>query len=353
MKKTSPSVPSSHTIEKRIDYFDLLRPIAIFFVILIHCTAPYFTSLPIDSRSWLITNLFESISRWAVPIFIMISGAIHLSRKRDLKTFFKKNVLKLIIILFSWNFIYAVVDLINGSSLSTFLYSLIGGHYHLWFLYMLLGLYLLTPFFKTFLENPKYVKLFLLISFIFGIALPELSDTLALLPSHLDTIGSGLNHALGITGFGNLLGYSFYYILGYYLHHKVFNTKTKQLIYLFGFIGFLITFFVTWIFSASINSPTAIFFKDLTINDALISIALFVYAKYHTKKTFLPNLLIRISKYSLGIYVMHLLILENVLVFLPSTTILVDIPIQAILCFIICLALTFCLHKIPLLKKIV
>lgn len=353
MKKSPSPTPPNQVIAKRIDYFDLLRPIAIFFVILIHCTAPYFTSLSVNSHSWLVANFFESISRWAVPIFIMISGAIHLSRKRDFKTFFKKNILKLTIILFSWNFIYAIVDLINGSSLSNFIYTFIGGHYHLWFLYMLLGLYLLTPFLKTFLEDPKYFKLFLLISFIFGIVLPELSDIFSILPSYFNAIGSGLNHALGVTGFGNIFGYSFYYLLGYYLHHKIFNTKTKKIIYSFGLIGILITFFVTWIFSALLNSPTAIFFKDLTVNNVLVSIALFIYAKYHIQKTFLSKLFIHISKYSLGIYVTHLLILENILIFLPSMIILIDIPIKAFLCFSICLILTFCLHKVPLLKKIV
>ena len=340
-------------MKKRIYYFDLLRTVAIFFVVLIHCVATQFTSLPVDSRSWLVANLFESISRWAVPIFIMISGAIHLSMNRDFKTFFKKNILKLTIILFSWNFIYATVGLINGSSFSDFIYSFIGGHYHLWFLYMLLGLYFMTPFFKKFLDNPKNVKLFLLISFIFGIALPELSDIFSILPSPLNSVGSGLNHALGVAGFGKLLGYSFYYILGYYLHHKTLDIKTKKIIYIAGVLSVAITFFATWGFSIFTNSPVAILLKDLTINNVLVSIALFTYTKHHIKKNFISNLLIRTSKYSLGIYVIHILILENVLIFLPFMPTIIDVPIKAILCFSISLIATFCIHKIPLLKKIV
>lgn len=59
------------------------------------------------------------------------------------------------------------------------------------------------------------------------------------------------------------------------------------------------------------------------------------------------------SKYSLGIYVVHLLILENLLIFLPYMPTFFEIPVKAILCFSASLLLTFCLRKIPLIKKTV
>ena len=347
------SVSLAPTFKKHIDYFDLLRTVAIFFVIIIHCVAMQFTSLPVDSRSWLVANFFESISRWAVPIFIMISGALHLGKDRDLNTFFKKNVLKIVIILLSWNLIYGIVGLIYGSSLSAFVQNVIGGHYHLWFLYMLLALYLLTPFIKTIIKDPKHLKLFLLISFIFGIALPELADILTILPSRLNNVGLGLTHALDSFGFGKIIGYSFYYVLGYYLHHKKLSTRTIKYFYLAGIIGLLFTFFATWCFSVMINSPTVIFLKDLTVNNVLMSVGLFILAKHHTPKNIISNLLIRMSKYSLGIYVTHALALETILVFLPTMPLYLDIPVRAICCFFICLILSFCLRKIPILKKIV
>lgn len=342
------------TAANRIDYFDFLRTIAIFFVILIHCTAPEFTSLPINSRSWLASNVFESISRFAVPIFVMISGALNLSKDRDIKTFFKKNVLKIAIILFSWNLIYSVIGLAQGSSLSTFVYSLIAGHYHLWFLYMLLGLYILTPFLKTMLSDQKRIKLFLIISFLFGIALPGLANILNILPYHFtNVVGSGLDRILNIVGFGNLIGYSFYYVLGYYLHFNNLKPKTRKILYSAGAICIFFTFFATWGASIITHTPNVKFLIDLAINNAVISAAIFVFAKHHTFKTCISKVLIRISKYSLGIYVTHAIILENILIYLPSMPIALDIVVKAISCFVICLVLVFCLQKIPFLKKIV
>lgn len=352
-KKVKKADLSTQSSEKHIYYFDLLRTVAIFFVAIIHCTATYFVTLSPESRSWLVADFFESISRWAVPVFIMISGALHLSKDRDINTFFRKNVLKILIILFSWNIIYGIVGLINGSSWSDFIYSVIGGHYHLWFLYMLLGLYILTPFIKPFLDDPKRLKLFLLISFIFGIALPELMDILATLPWHLNSAESGFNHALNLVGFGKIIGYSFYYVLGYYLHHKIFSKKEQKRIYLASLVGLLITFFATWCLSVVISSPTTIFLKDLTINNALMSIGIFTVAKYYASNNKVSGLLIQISKYSLGIYVVHALLLENLFIHLPTLPILLEIPIVAVLCFLACLITVFCLRKIPFLRKIV
>lgn len=339
------------TKKKRIEYFDLLRIVAIFFVILIHCSGPLFVSLQIDSYSWLTTCLFESVSRWAVPIFIMVSGSIHLSRNRNFKLFFKKNILKLIIILVFWNFIYAIFETIKNPSLSTFIYNFISGHYHFWFLYMLLGLYSITPILKSFLKSEKRILFFLLLSFLFGIAIPFLTDILTTLPEPFNILGSSLSNVSKNTGFGSLLGYSFFYVLGYFLYHKKITIKTRIIIYYIGLIGIIITFLATWIFSNITQSQTAIFLKDLTINNVFISISVFTFAKYHPIKNSISRGLIRISKYSLGIYVVHLLILENLLILLPHMPAFLEIPVKTILCFSISLLLTFCLRKIPLIKK--
>lgn len=347
------SLPSVKVAKKRISYFDVLRTVAIFFVVVIHCCIVPFSSLSIGSRNWLATVLFESASRWAVPIFMMISGALHLSKKRDVSTFFKKNVLKIVIILLSWRLVYAIADVSAGSSLLDYVYGFVRGHYHLWFLYMLLGLYLITPFLKAFLDDPKLLKLYLLISFIFGIALPELVDIFIAIPSCFDDIALRLEHSLGLFGFGKLLGYSFYFVLGYYLYHKKPKTKYVKKIYIAGLIGLLFTFFMTWWFSVMTNSPTSIFIKDLTINNTLMSVGVFTFVRRHTSKSLLSKTLIRMSKYSLGIYVIHVLLLEKVLVLLSPMPAFLDIPIKATLCFFACLALTFCLRKIPFIKRIV
>ena len=57
---------------QRIISFDLLRIVAAFAVIMIHTSGQWFGEL---SPEWEFANIYDSLSRWCVPVFIMISGA--------------------------------------------------------------------------------------------------------------------------------------------------------------------------------------------------------------------------------------------------------------------------------------
>ncbi len=159
----------------RIIAFDFLRIIAILFVITIHTTAPTFYAYPIKSGGFLLATLLNSISRPAVPIFVMISGALMLDERKQIsnKKIFKKS-LYLLLILFGWSIFYASISLIisppqTGFSISSFIKAILLGHYHLWFLYMLIGLYLFTPILRLFVKkaNSKYILYFFLFAFNF------------------------------------------------------------------------------------------------------------------------------------------------------------------------------------------
>lgn len=61
-------------------YIDILRVIASFAVVLIHVTVSYIDDYSADTSQWAILNLFNSLSRWSVPVFVMISGAVTLGK---------------------------------------------------------------------------------------------------------------------------------------------------------------------------------------------------------------------------------------------------------------------------------
>ena len=64
-------------MEKRCIYFDILRIVACFAVIIIHVCSWYLYS-DINSPNWQVFNFYNSIVKWSVPIFVMISGALFL-----------------------------------------------------------------------------------------------------------------------------------------------------------------------------------------------------------------------------------------------------------------------------------
>lgn len=79
---------------KRILYVDILRILSIIAVIILHFTAELLTSSnDFNTSSWWINNLFNSISRFAVPVFFMISGAMILRTEiRSYPEFYKRGL---------------------------------------------------------------------------------------------------------------------------------------------------------------------------------------------------------------------------------------------------------------------
>ena len=66
-----------------IFYIDFLRFIAVIAVIAIHVLGPFrYLYGEIPDSQWLAATSINSISRWAVPVFMMISGALLLSTDR-------------------------------------------------------------------------------------------------------------------------------------------------------------------------------------------------------------------------------------------------------------------------------
>lgn len=92
------------------DYnMDLLRILASLMVIVIHVSAYNFLDTPTKSIEWLSYDMYDSIVRSAVPIFLMISGAFFLNDKiqNNLKKLYTKNIFKLVLVFVIWSFIYA------------------------------------------------------------------------------------------------------------------------------------------------------------------------------------------------------------------------------------------------------
>ena len=85
---------------KRLVYLDWLRILAALAVVTIHVSASVVTDSAQEYKSpWMAGNFYDSIGRWCVPIFVMISGALMLSSKRDvtIRDFLQKKMSKILI----------------------------------------------------------------------------------------------------------------------------------------------------------------------------------------------------------------------------------------------------------------
>lgn len=211
----------------RIPYLDALRCLAILLVIALHVTAPIMVSPTLSqTNTWLACMVLDPLVRVGVPLFLMISGCLMLDdpRSREITPFYKKQLPKLLIPLVVWNGIYFAGAVLTGSqplSLSVFLQLLLGQgvKYHMWYIYMLLGIYLICPFLRRLIETctPRQILL------LFGIILFS------------STLRPALNQILPfqVVLFGPMLeGLVGYVLLGWLLGRQELSRRTRLLIYL-------------------------------------------------------------------------------------------------------------------------
>ena len=194
-------MPAEHSTRRRVIYFDILRIVAIFFVVFVHLAAQHWADVDVSSRAWFAFNLYCTTGKWSVPIFVMISGALFLGRDVSISSILKKNVARIATVFLFWSGCYALIDLVfRHAPLSVVLSQFITGHYHLWFLYMIVGLYLLIPLLRPIAQSETLMRYFLLLALIFTFLLPQLvlySSFISPEPTSLGTVKLNGNAAEG------------------------------------------------------------------------------------------------------------------------------------------------------------
>ena len=139
---------------KHNDSLDVLRVIAAFSVVVLHVSGQFIMASPVGSAEFCISNFMNSISRFGVPVFVMISGAIFLAEEKmvTIPKIWFKNILRLLIVFWVWSFGYYVFqslyfwnyDFWNQGLLRT-ITGCVYASEHFWFLFMIIGLYALVP----------------------------------------------------------------------------------------------------------------------------------------------------------------------------------------------------------------
>ena len=79
-------------LHRNISY-DLLRIQAAILVVLLHVSAIDWNMVSPHKPQWMIINLYNSMTRGAVPIFFMLSGAFLLNKDIDIKDLYNKKII--------------------------------------------------------------------------------------------------------------------------------------------------------------------------------------------------------------------------------------------------------------------
>lgn len=340
-------------MKRHILYLDFLRCLAISFVVILHSFTPILINTKFyQCSTWYFCMILNPFARTGVPLFFMISGYLLLSRSdtEHIGDFYKHNIPKLVIPLTSWSLLYYAAEVISGQHpievnqlLSRFLNQ--GVSYHMWFIYTLVGIYLLCPFLRRIVDHCTVHQLVILLGII-------------LFPSTLRPVLNWI-FPVYIYLFDPLIeGYVGYFLLGYLLGKTDHRKPLRILIYLGGLLGYEICLIGNLV-QASRQEVSLPMNGGYMLNHYLLAASLFVFFrtcfKLHEnrlKRLSVP--LTKASKLVFGVYWVHVLIL-NILTSLLrwNGSLFLLLVLQTGCTLLLSFLLSAMISAIPILRRIV
>lgn len=291
---------------ERITSFDCLRVFACFLVILLHVSA-YFVIKNIEQYNFQFTigNFYDSFSRGCVPLFIMLSGGLILNNyeNKNFQRFYTKSFKKIFIPTIIWSVIYVVYSYIleigdyilnkNTVDYLTPIKNWILGKpfYHMWYLYMLIGLYAVAPLLILLKKEIKQ-KTFL-----------KLSIALLILGAIISSYD--------LPWIIQFIKYIGYFMLGSSLKEYFFNRKNNIKRYLLiSLTSFFMVFFITEIFvKYNLYNKTLYFYSYLSPFVILGSISVYIIFLNIDINLDIFN---RLAPHTFNIYLIHAGILSAI-----------------------------------------
>ncbi|MDR2024011.1 MAG: acyltransferase [Hungatella sp.] len=345
---------------KRIIWLDASRALAISLVILTHATDQIFIKyLYGDSTTTLLTSIimytFFTLGRLGVPIFLFITGSLLLKRnyleKDNTIRFFRNNLLPLFLATIFWIFIYNLFDTLilkKNFSLENLILELLfikrNNMPHMWYMYMILGLYLAIPFIATIVNNfpTKIVITIGIIPLLYSMLLPSIIQI-----SNLFGINISLSPILDLSFLGGC--YGVYCITGFYISN---NLKIKSvLITPLGVSLGLLTIFIQ-AFSYQAGNRFNVWYDFIFLYFCAVCLMLLM-SNITIKNEKLISLLTFISRRSLALYFVHMPVRFILIKYLPFSTLNAKFaaPLFFITVYCVSLLFIFALEHVPFIRK--
>lgn len=381
---------------KREIWIDWMRVAACFMVILVHSTEPFYLggegSLILNQADAFWSSFFDSFVRACVPLFVVASSYLQFPLHYSAGEFFRRRTVRVLIPFVVWLLVYAFVWGEPASNLKSLLLNFNYSAGHLWFVYMLIGVYLIMPLLSPWAEKvgKKELQVYLGI-WLFTTFIPLIRDWVSSDPLAVAYGPTGIpRQALyplwgeaswnGYGLFYYMSGFIGYLLLGLYFRKFVGElswSKTLGIAIPAWLGGFAITFggFLRRVYETSGgNFPAegiindAVYWETTWCNDtigvALMTVAwILLFRKIKNEGCFYKKVLLPVSKASYGVYLSHILLLvpiggavrewlgsgdEGLLGFWTTP---VEIVLSAVLAFVAVSALSVLIQKIPKIGK--
>lgn len=266
----------------------------------------------------------------------MCSGYGMLQKKRTPKSIII-SILQILIVYTSWMLIYGIIDsiklLIHGYNLKIAFNGLIKcvifGHYHVWFLFTLIGLYLATPIFYELMQSFTTATYTVVLTIIATIVFPLIKQL---------SFWERFEYTLSALDINYFYGYICFYLLGFYL--ATYIKLNKKLVYIIFIIIFSLTSIISYNSDISGQAVQGAYMDEFGLLGFSLNLFLFLCFKDITINHKLSGIIQTTVQYGFPIYLMHPLFLNftsNLDGFLSG--------VRAILIYTICIIISIYLNK--------
>ena len=382
---------------ERVIWLDWMRVAACLMVIVVHATEPFYLggdgSLILTRTDAFWASFFDSLVRACVPLFIIASSYLQFPLHYSSEEFFRRRAVRILVPFILWTVVYALVW---GSPVQNFKDLLLNFNYaagHLWFVYMLVGVYLLMPLLSPWAERVGRTELRIYLGlWLFTTVIPLLRDWVFGAPTVVYGVsglprqalfplwGEASWNAYGV--FYYLSGFVGYLLLGLYVR-KFLGTwswrKTLAVALPCFAAGFALSFggFLrrVWLSSGG-EFPVgglvekAVWWETTWCNDtlgvALMAIAwVLLFRKIQAAGGFYRRVTLPLSRAGYGMYLSHLLVLVPICTWvrgwlgsgdagiLGFWTTPAEIVLSAVACFVVVGAGSIALQRIPKVGKFI
>ena len=373
-----PVMNLSNQKNQHIVWLDVVRFIAMFTVVCCHCTDPfnfYPGTAPNIGEIKLWGAIYGSVLRPCVPLFVMITGALLLPVRGDASTFYKKRIPRVFYPFLIWSVLYNLFPWITGllglnpqiildffpyageevmrQSFSVsleyilmipFNFSILA--VHMWYIYLLIGLYLSLPVFSAWVEKAsERAKLMFLLAW--GVTL--------LLPYYYQFVSNYLWGTCSWNSFGMLYafaGFNGYLLLGHYLKNLEWSLKKTLTIGIPMFaVGYAVTFLGFRHITALpeyTDEMLELFFTYCSLNVVMMTIPVFMLAKkVKVNSERMKKALANLTVCGFGIYMIHYFFTGPSVVLMRAIDMPIglQIPVAAILAFAVSWGLVWLIYR--------
>ncbi len=347
---------------KRLIHFDLMRIIACYCVIMIHVGIfDQGSDLPNQSISVVFGNIYGILARWAVPCFLMVSGMMFLDKNKEipLKKLYGKYILRMAIAYLVWSCVYAIYNSFYDAGptsldkIKYFLSYCVSGEIHTWYILVTIGLYMALPLLRFIINkaDKRLIRYWLIVMFILASVIPFVADWgLPMISGYLSYIHKYMEPFF-------FLGYTLYFVLGYFILQSELSTKLRKWIYALAILGFVYCVIIKVVLLSCFDISMGAL-SYLYPNIIFMSLGVFLFFNDYVSKIQFSEkaqkIITELSGLTFGIYLIHVLVLKvfyRIGINLSICPHPVSMPLVSLIVFVSSMAIIFIIKKIPVLNK--